>query len=332
MIKGNDAALVSQAVQRVVTELLGDGDRSLMVEEVTEEHYSADGDAEISPLINAAHTPPFLTERRIVVGRHLGLFGRKDAVAPLVEWLENPLETTDLVLVWEKPVASKANLSPVPKSLKEALKKAGGTELDAAPSGKGRKMLLDDLLAEAPVRLDPSARSLIASHLGDEAGRADAIIAALTSTFGEGAALSATEVEPFLGQASDVPPWELTDAIVGGDIAVALDRLHRMMGSGERHPLQILATLHGHYQRALALDGAPVSNEREAAELLGMKGSTFPAKKALTLSRRLGGAGIGKVISLLAEADLDVRGGSAMSEEAQMDVLIARLARLSRAA
>ena len=330
MIKGNDPTLVAQAVQRVVAELLGDGDRSLMVEEVTDEQYAVDGETEIAPLINAAHTPPFLTDRRIVVGRHLGLFGRKAAVAPLVEWLANPLETTDLVLVWEKPTGSNAALAAVPKSLKEALKKAGGTELDAAPSGKGRKTLLADLLAEAPVRFDAAARNLITEHLGDEAGRVDSIIAALTSTFGEGAALTANEVDPFLGEASDVPPWELTDAIDGGDIGVALDRLHRMMGSGERHPLQILATLHGHYQRALALDGAPVSNDREAAELLGMKGSTFPAKKALNLSRRLGGEGIGRVINLLAEADLDVRGGSAMPDVAQMDVLVARLARLSR--
>ena len=259
LIKGDDPTLVSQALQATVNELLGDGDRSLMVEEVLEEHYSADGDPAIAPLVNAAHTPPFLTEKRIVVGRHVGLFTRAEQVAPLVQWLADPLDTTDLVLVWEKG-ANSTRLGAVPKSLKEAIKAAGGVEIDAAPGGKARKMLLADRIADAPVRLDGSAKALLTQHLGDEVGRVQSILDALVSTFGEGAALTAADVEPFVGQASDVPPWELTDAIDSGDIATALDKLHRMMRSGDRHPLQILATLHGHYQRALALDGAPVAN------------------------------------------------------------------------
>jgi DNA polymerase III subunit delta len=329
LIKGDDPTLVSQALQATVNELLGDGDRSLMVEEVLEEHYSADGDPAIAPLVNAAHTPPFLTEKRIVVGRHVGLFTRAEQVAPLVQWLADPLDTTDLVLVWEKG-ANSTRLGAVPKSLKEAIKAAGGVEIDAAPGGKARKMLLADRIADAPVRLDGSAKALLTQHLGDEVGRVQSILDALVSTFGEGAALTAADVEPFVGQASDVPPWELTDAIDSGDIATALDKLHRMMRSGDRHPLQILATLHGHYQRALALDGAPVANEQDAAQLLGIKGSTFPAKKALNLSRRLGSPGTRRAMLLLAEADLAVRGGSAIPEDALMDVLVARLAQQAR--
>lgn len=329
LIKGDDPTLVAQVLQASVNDLLGGGDRSLMVEEVIEEHYSVDGDPEITPLVNAAHTPPFLTDKRIVVGRNLGLFTKGEQVSGLVEWLESPLDTTDLILVWEKG-ANTNRLGQVPKALKEALKKAGAREIDAAPKGKGRKALLDDRMKDAPVRLDPTARNLIADRLGDDVGRAQSIIEALVSTFGEGANLTATEVEPFLGVASDVPPWELTDAIDSGDIGTALNRLHRMMGAGERHPLQILATLHGHYQRALALDGAPVGDDRDAAALLGMKGSTFPAKKALTLSRRMGHDRLRDVVLLLRTADLEVRGASATPEDAVMEVLVARLARLSR--
>ncbi len=329
LIKGDDATLVSQAVQVALDEFVGDGDRSLMVEEVTEVHFSSDdGPAEITPLVNAAHTPPFLTERRVVVGRNVGLFSKADQVKPLVEWFADPLDTTDLILVWEKGTGQQ-RLSPVPKSLKEALKSMGATEVDAAPKGKGRKMLLESKLAEAPVRFDASAKRLIADQLGDNVGRADAIIGVAVSTFGEGAAVTAADVEPFLGQASDVPPWELTDAIDSGDISTALSKMHRMTRGGDRHALQVMATLHGHYQKALALDGAGAADERTAADILGMKGSTFPAKKALTLSRKLGPAKTKRAIGLLAQADLDLRGGSAIESEAVMEVLVARLARLS---
>ncbi len=48
-------------------------------------------------------------------------------------------------------------------------------------------------------------------------------------------------------------------------------------GGGERHPLQILATLSGHYSRVLRLSGSDVTDEKSAAALLGLRGSTFPA-------------------------------------------------------
>jgi DNA polymerase-3 subunit delta len=332
LLKGDDATLVAQRLQSVIADLIGSGDKSLMVEELTEENYvGADGGpAELSVLVNAAHTPPFLTERRVVVGRNLALFTKADQVGLLVRYLQDPSPTTDLVLVWEKGATS-TRLGAVPKSLKTALKEQGAQEIDAAPSGRGRKALLEDRIGDAPLRLDPSARRAIAINLGDDVGRVNQIIEALVSTFGEGARLCAADVEPFLGTASDIPPWDLTDAIDDGNIALALENMHRMTRGGERHPLQIMATLHNNYQRALALDGAPsVSDEKSAALRLGMKGSTFPAKKALTLSRRLGSERLAQVIKLLAKTDLDLRGGSAIEHEAQMEVLIARLARLSR--
>ena len=46
------------------------------------------------------------------------------------------------------------------------------------------------------------------------------------------------------------------------------------------HPLVVMASLTNHYNRMLALDGADVRGEKEAAELLGLKGSTFPARDA----------------------------------------------------
>ena len=80
----------------------------------------------------------------------------------------------------------------------------------------------------------------------------------------------------------------------------------------------------------LRLDGAEVIGGDEAARLLGMR-SAFPAKKALEQSRRLGGDRIRQAITLLAEADLDLRGQCALPAELVLEILVARLARLQRA-
>lgn len=330
LIKGDDATLVSQALRRVMQELVGDGDRSLMVEELGEANYTRDdGEIDLTVLVNAARTPPFLTPRRVVVGRHLALCTRGDQVAPLVALLADPPPDNDLVLVWERGAASN-RLAPIPKALKEALKGAGVEQIDAAPSGSGRKGLLAERLATAPLVFDSAAKSLIADQFGDDIGRVEPLLSLLHSAFGDNARLGVAEVEPFLGPPSDVPPWELTDAIDAGDIPTALDKLHRMTAGGSRHALQVLATLHNHYQRALALDGAGVSDERAAAAHLGINGSTFPARKALNLSRKLGPERMAAVVALLARADLDVRGASAAPDHTTLDVLVSRLARLSR--
>ncbi|MGB5756004.1 MAG: hypothetical protein WBM50_03745 [Acidimicrobiales bacterium] len=328
-IKGDDGTLVAQAVQAAVKDLVGDGDRSLMVEEVTEDHYDDGDDLTLAPLITAAQTMPFLTERRIIVGRQLSLFSKATTVLPLIELLAAPPETSDLVLVWEK--GSNANRMPtVPKGLTEALKSAGAEFTDAAPSGRGRKSLLEERLATAPVRFDAGAKQAVIDRIGDDIGRLAAVLETLTSTFGPDARLSAADVSPFLGEASDVPPWELTDAIDDGNISLALEKLERMTVGGDRHPLQTLATLHGHYQRVLRLDGARATDEKSAAAALGMTGSTFPARKALRVAKRLGKQRTAEAVRLLAAADLDLRGATALPAETVMTVLVARLARLSR--
>jgi DNA polymerase-3 subunit delta len=127
-----------------------------------------------------------------------------------------------------------------------------------------------------------------------------------------------------------VPPWELTDAIDRGDIALAVANLHRLLDAGARHPLQVMVTLTTHVERMLALSGGPARTEKDAAVVLGLKGSTFPARKALDQSRRLGPVKVARAVELLADADVALRGASGWDNTLVMDVLVARLAALSR--
>lgn len=330
LLKGDDATLLGQAVGKLVADLVGTGDRSLIVEELGEADHQIEDEWTTEAIARAAHTPPFLTDQRIIVARHCGKFSTADSVKPLVDWLADPLPTTTVVLVWEKPASDTAGsrIAAVPKALKEAVKKAGGQEVDTAPKGKGRKIALEEGLRRAPVGLDASARAAILDQLGDDLGRLNALLETLVAAHGEGATLGAGDVEPYLGAAADVPPWELTDAIEAGDIALALEKLTRMSEAGERHALQVMAVLHGHIGRMLRLDGSGVRSDKEAAELLGMKGSTFPAKKALEGSRRWGHERLARATRLLADADLALRGGG-VPDRTVMEILVARLAAAS---
>jgi len=330
-LKGNDDTILSKAVSEAISELVGDGDASLMVEELTEDHYRMEDDSfAATRLVDAAQTAPFLTARRVVVGRHLGRFSKSADVEALVAYLEKPLESTDLLLVWEKGVAPRQDRMPaVPKPLTQALEACGAEIVETSiPGGRNASAWLDRQIASAAVRIDSAAAATIADHVGEERSRVLALLSTLEAIYGTETMIGVEEVEPFLGESGDVPPWELTDAIDSGKIDVALDKLHRMIGSGGRHPLQIMATLQTHYLRMLRLDGAPVAGEKQAAQLLGMKGSTFPAKKALAQTKRLGSKKIQRAIDLLATADRGLRGESGWPPELVMEVLVARLATL----
>ena len=323
LVKGDDEVLLRDAAHELIRKLSAGLDPSFAVEEIGRAQFQPpeSSEASIRPLVDAAQTPPFLTDRRVVVGRDVEMFTRAEQVAPLVAYLDDPLPTTSLVLVWTG--------GRIPKSLADAITRSGGEQLDTSP---GRKVApwVDDQVAAVGLKLDKGASQRLVEWLGDDPQRLVGVLSTLKGTYGAGAKLSASDIEPFLGEPGGVPPWELTDAIDKGDIPVALDRLHRMMAGGSRHPLQIMATLHGHYARMLQLDGARVSGEKDAAALLGMRGSTFPARKALTQVRRLGHDRIVRAMDLLATADLDLRGGKAWPEALVMEVLVARLARLGR--
>jgi DNA polymerase-3 subunit delta len=319
LVRGDDEGLRGQAARELVHQLVGDDDHGLVVEE----HQASGDDADTAAVVDAAQTPPFLTARRVVVVRDIGAYGT-DALGPLLQYLADPLPTTTVVLVaGEKAVRA--------KGLLDIVRKVGHIVEAGVPTQRGgRSSWLGERLKEAPVRLEAPAVALVDSHLGEDLGRLTNLLEALAAAYGRGSRIGVAELEPFLGEAGAVPPWDLTDAIDAGRTAQALDVLHRMLRAGERHPLALLSTLHGHYARMLRLDGAGVADEAAAAAVLGLKGSTFPARKALAQGRRLGHVGVSEAVRLLAEADLDLRGFERVwPDELVMEVLVARLSRLA---
>lgn len=317
LVRGDDPSLVAQAAHALTARLVGEGDPSLMVEE-----FGGPGidQFDIGAVIDACTTPPFLVERRVVVVREAGQLVAADAKR-LVSYLEDPLPTTALVLV--------GGGGTVPQALTKAIGSRGELVETAVGTGRARSQWLADHLSGGPVRLDGAATALLSAHLGGDMGRLEGLLETLASAYGPGSTVSMDDLEPFLGEAGSLAPWDLTDAVDAGETAKALSVLHRMLVAGDSHPLVVMTVLHRHYRQILRLDGAGVTSADEAAALLGLR-SSFPAKKALAQATRLGSVRVARAIRLLAEADLDLRGSTALAGEAVLEVLVARLSRLGR--
>ena len=336
LVKGADDSLVRERVHDLVDELVGAGDRAMMVDDVTLPDRSdsslegeADLDEVIGAAIGAANTAPFLTDRRVVVVRGCARLGTREDVAALVQYLTDPLPTTSLVLVWDLPAGSKGRRATPPKSLVAAIDACGGRQIDVNPGKKIREWI-EGRLKDEPYRLDADAVALLVDQVGDDPATLVGQLTTLRGVFAPGQRVSAAELEPHLGVAGGVAPWAVTDAIEAGDPAGAVSALQRMLGPGERHPLQVLATLSSYVGNMLALEGAGVATRDEAARVLGVH--PFVAAKALAQSQRLGSAQVHAFVRLVAEADLDARGRRRMPDELVLEVLVARLASRARAA
>jgi len=317
LVEGDDPSLVRQAVSELVQQLLGGSDPALALEDL------ADDDLDLARVADSCRTPPFLADRRVVVVRDIGRFGLEQA-QPLLAYLAEPLPTTRLVLA--------GGGGQVPAKLAAAVR-AVGAVISTNVGTRQAHEWVSERLGRAPLKLAPAAVALVEAHLGEDLGRLNGILDALEAAYGPGARLGPEDIEPYLGSPGAVPPWELTDAIDEGRSDTALKALHRLLEAGGRHPLVVLAILQRHFTDALAVQSPEPVTEAQAAEILGLaKGrSTFPARKALDLARRLGPARLGDAVVALAGAELDLKGKTDWPPELVLEVLVARLCRLARA-
>ena len=76
LIDGDDPSLVSDAVAAAVAELLGDADRSLSLEDVRGE------EVDLAAVADSCATPPFLSDRRVVLVRDVGRLASRGGRTP----------------------------------------------------------------------------------------------------------------------------------------------------------------------------------------------------------------------------------------------------------
>ncbi len=336
-VKGEDPVLRDTEVTKLVEKLLGDTDKLYAFEDFTidtrrriagddDDGVDSESDSVDLPLfrsiMNALSSPPFMTPIRVVAIRNIGGLNT-DQAGLLAQYIADPLDGIYLVMV--------AGGGRVNTALDKAIKAAKVPT--TAPKSEKTEDVLEQALANAKLVLPNNAKKSIVDRLGNDAGRVPELVALLESTFGGGSQLRIEDIEPYLGEGGAVAPYMLTNAIDSGDTATALDVLHRLLTATSSrepkpmHPLQIMGMLTRHYETLVRIDSPDVKSKQQAAAVLGMK--DYPAGLRLTTAQRMGSRGIAHAFQLLAQADLDFRGGvggrRAIPSETVIELLVVRL-------
>jgi DNA polymerase-3 subunit delta len=328
-VVGSDATMVYDAVHNVVAGALGDLDPSFALQDFTAKDVTqGSGEPTLPRVMEALNTPPLLVERRVVVVRDAHLLVGEEVVQ-LTEWMSSPAPQTVLIVA---VVGTKAHR--LVKAASEVV------EVNVGSRVSDRVAFVMSKMDEYGVVIDHPTAQRVAEQVGDDVARVDALARTLQSIYGS-APLVFARLEPYLGDAGDVPVWDLTDALDAGDATKAIVVARRMLESRRRAGLQIVAMVQRHYINMARLEGSAVRTKEEAAALLGV--NAFPAGKALQLSQRLGAERLTTAVHWITEADLALKGGVSfggkdlesdldVTELTVIEILVARLARLSHGA
>jgi DNA polymerase-3 subunit delta len=192
------------------------------------------------------------------------------------------------------------------------------------------KWLVDWARQRHNLPLSAAAADALVELTGLELGLLDQELAKLAVTLGEGKRITPELVARHVGGWRAKTAWEMLDAALDGKLPEAMRQLDRLLASGE--PVGILGQISASLRRFAAATRLVLQSEAagrriaisQALEHAGVK--PFVLQKAERQLRRLGRNRGARLYQWLLEADLDLKGDSAMPPRLILERLVLRLA------
>lgn len=300
-----EPALAEQAIQEIIETYVDPSMRDLCLS-VFHADETRPGD-----IVLEAQTLPFLAERRVIIirnGAHYDtMSGEKNsALSPLIHYLQDPPETTLLVII-----AAKADKR---KKLYKGCQKAGAVV--ECPQ-------LDDAALAAWVRravesrdkaIDGAAVNELIHRAGSRLGDVGNAVDVVATYVGDAPRITEDDVIAACADVAEETIWALTDAIAASDTNKAVSTLFQLADLGKR-PDEILGLINW------LLDSA----YRALPETEARLASNFVAQKVTPLARKLGLEKMKRAFALCTETHLTIR-STGTDEMLALELLVIKLA------
>jgi DNA polymerase-3 subunit delta len=173
-------------------------------------------------------------------------------------------------------------------------------------------------------KADEAAVAALIDTVGQDLRELAGAVAKLHVAVPPPAVLTAGHVTEFLAQTADRGIFELTDAVFAADAATALDRLDALLDQGE-DAIRLLGFLASQLRLLLRVADRPGVPAAQVAQLLGGGTRDWQVERARRQLRRFHPEDLRRALDLIAEADFDIRNGTA-SQRLLLELLISRLA------
>jgi DNA polymerase-3 subunit delta len=346
------------AMRRRLQELKdeADGGSGMLMTNLT----NVDGrDAKPSDVLGPCMSPPFLAPRRLVLVEHLlerfeargGPRGARALGAwdDMIAELAKGIPPTTTLVFFGQPFLAEGRARSVSKAnpFVAALMKIPGVNVEEHPALE-KENLLRYIQEEAALRgirfkrggefeaheerpAESEPAQLLANLLqGDTLSIANELDKLALYARDNGGEVSVADVNRVSHGDREAKSWDLTDAIINGNLSAALGALATLKESGEA--LQGLLGLITARYRSLApvseLVAAGKPKDAIAEEL--KRPNNYPLTKDVEAARRLGPAAVKRAYEYLVEADRTNKLGE-VDEEVSIDILLMKLCALAPA-
>lgn len=282
-----EPALAERAIERIIATHVDPGMRDMCLSV-----FHAD-ETKVGDIVLEAQTLPFLVERRVIVVRNADRYNamsgdKNSALSPMIHYLDNPSETTLLLMISEKVDKR--------KKLYKGCQKAGAIvecpQLDDRALG-------DWIRAEVRARgkeIDGGAINELIHRGGSRLGDINNAIGLVTTYVGDAPRVAQDDVVAACADVAEETVWALTDAIAASDPDRALSTLFQLADLG-KSPDEIMGLINW------LLDSAYRALPETGAQLK----SSFVGKKVMPLAHKLGLEKLKRAFALCTETHLMIR-------------------------
>ena len=210
---------------------------------------------------------------------------------------------------------------------------ASGLAIDcnAPPGARLARWLCDWAKQAHKVQVSVAVADMLVEMIGPELGLIDQELAKMALAAGSDGKITEEMVKRLVGGWRAKTTWEMLDAAMDGKVAEAMLQLDRLLASGEA-PVGLLGQISASLRRLATATRRILQAEAagrrmaigQALEQAGIR--SFVVRKAESQLRRLGRARGAQLYRWLLDADLDLKGQSAMPPRLILERLIVRLA------
>ena len=322
VLYGAETYLRDLAAKAIVNACFGEGD----FRDFNDDAFSLNIADNIKNALGAADQLPMMAERRVVKISEVRVSTsankdtlKEDYFEPLKAYLENPSPSSVVIFLADELNGNRK----VGKLLKDCAGAVEFAPLDDAALVKWAGQELKKRDAEMD---DRTLRHLIAL-IGPDVRRLTIEIEKLATSALPGTTIDADLVDALVANVREIPNFDLTDNLVGGNRKKAIQVLTKILDDGAE-PIALIGLLSYNFRRLLiAKDlmerGADRSTVTKAAKLYGNP------EHFLSTARRANIAQLKHAVVRLAETDLAIKtsigGSGAKGSRLQLEMLVCEL-------
>jgi DNA polymerase-3 subunit delta len=251
-----------------------------------------------SQIIETAKRYPMIADYNLVVIKEAQSMS-SESLDELASYLEKPMIKTVVVFCFMHKAFDKRK-----KLYKAAEKK--GIVLTVKPLYENQ--IISWLINHSKalnLSLSPSVAVLISEHIGANLSRLDSELRKLKLVVNKGEAVTAEDVEKYVGISKEFNSFELQNAIGRRDFSKAFQIIQYLNKNSKNHPLVlILSSLHNYFQKLLLLKGITIPSD--ATKVIGV--NPFFIKDYQSAADRLNMHQITLALNHVLNADLKSKG------------------------